>query len=124
MFNARIVIVPTDSTAVERLEWDSASQTLYTKYVTGDSVYADTEGGDSQFDLLRNLARQYGSWGSALHNWKQQREAAFEIRDRNAFDEFTEKVHPATMARIAEWAKEAVLEQQLQAQIAQATKQR
>lgn len=117
MFSARIIVQPTSSEAVARLEWDSVNETLYVQYTSSDSAYSETEVDYDQFAALCGEANRLGSWGSALHHWKRAREEAFYIRDRNAFDELARSVHPATLERFAKWAQEEVQSRTLTARV-------
>ena len=113
MFNARIVVQPQGSDAVARLEWDSVNEVLYVQYHSSDTTYDEQEVGYDQFAGLCNEANRLGSWGSALHHWKEARKEAFYMRDRNAFDEFVRSVHPSTLERFAEWTNEEVRQRKL-----------
>lgn len=124
MFNSRIVVVPLDSEAVSRLEWNSKEQELYVQYQSGPNSYTETEVGYAEFTHLCQLAHERGSWGQALHVWKTDRKLMFEQRDYEAWQEFVGAVHPATLARVAAWAKEEVNRQNLDQLRLRITKQR
>ena len=121
MFNSRIVVTPIHSEAVARLEWNSQTEELYVQYTSSDNSYAQQEVDFEQFTTLCNLAHRYGSWGSALHEWKSIRDKAFAARDYLAFQEFAKDAHPETMKRMAKWAAEEVARQGIKINI---TKQR
>lgn len=103
MFTNRIVITPVGSGAVERLEFDSDTQSLYVTYKSGDNVYLIEQVGWDDFMDLLDSAHDHGSWGRALHRWKVGRVVTFEERDREAFEALVEGMHPNTVARMAEW---------------------
>jgi hypothetical protein len=83
------------------------------QYQSSDNTYDESEVNYDQFATLCNEANRLGSWGSALHRWKEARKEAFYIRDRNAFDDFVRSVHPETLKNFAQWSAEELRQRKL-----------
>ena len=103
MFNVRIIVVPTDSTALIQLEWNSVTGEIYTTYKSsGHKTYAAGDVDFNDFSRLCHLAQQLGSWGSALHQWKTAREASSIIKAENKFNE---AIAEMTLAQKEHWLR-------------------
>ena len=97
------MITPLNSTAVEGIQWNARDENLFVTYVSGDGSYMFDDVGWEQFSDLRECARNAGSWGSGLSDWKNKYSANALEQARVKYAVALETASLSQKKRIAKW---------------------
>lgn len=99
--NGRIVIVPSESTALAKLEWVADSETLHVTYSSNEERIYACEGVDwGDLRELLDAVSVHGSWGSALHHWKENRAERLAVQDEVIVSTILQSLDTRTQLRL------------------------